>query len=203
MRQRAAIVRHRELEIAERTSWPLIVAINYGAVCHISRKVGILRAGNRRHGNKRDQLYALTECGRALRYTIHERTVPADEFLCARCGERVDFQAVMEEHDLAWAVYCEEERVKDAAKTANRLLERDRRTAVLKALYEALALDYDHGRSWSPVTGKTDRGQHVIYLNLDTHLPRNVITENGGYGHPYEYRAVVSIERIPPEVDEG
>lgn len=196
---RAPIVRVSELEIKER-AWPLLVAIGYSAVVHMSRTNGILRADNERHKNRNDEFYIITECGRALRWTVTRNSIPkADTDLCARCGTRADFEAMKALHDEKWEEHLRAEKLAEEARAVERQLERDRQTAVLEALYEALAWDYEYGRSWNPVTGETGRREQVIYLNLDTHLPGVITVGEREHAWPHLYRAVVHLELIPEE----
>lgn len=195
---RTPIVRVRELEVKER-AWPLLVAIGYSAVVHMSRTNGILRADNERHRNVNDEFYIITACGRALRWTVTRDRIPEnDTDLCARCGIRTDFEALQVEHDEKWKEHQRVEELAEEVRAEARQLERDRKTAVLEALYQAFDWDHVVGTSWSPKTGETDRGQQVIYLQLNTQLRGPICVGDGcNYAYPQLYRAVVHLELIP------
>ena len=199
--RRKALVKTSELEISERC-WPLLVSVGYDNVCHISFDNGILRAGHERHKNPRDEHFAVTKCNRALTWTVTCHCVPPDDTdLCSRCGTRADFEAAFATFQQKWEERRLEEKRQDAVHEAERQLERDRRTAVLEALYQAL--DYDpllsEGVSWNPKTAETDRGQRVIHLQLDTQLPGVITLGEQDHAYPHLYRAVVYLEPVPED----
>jgi len=197
--KRKAQVRTDELEISERCL-PLLVGVGYDSVCHISFDNGILRAGHERHKNPHDDFFVVTKCNRALAYTVTRNHVPLDDMdLCRRCGTRADFEAAFATYQQKWEERRQEEERQDVLHEAERQLDRDRRTAVLEALYQALAYDTVEGMSWSPVTAETDRGQRVIHLQLDTQLPGVILVGAHSHAYPHLYRAVVTLELIPED----
>lgn len=196
---RRPIVRVGELEVRKRR-WPLLVAVSYDGICHISTHNGVLRAKNERHKNVRDGHYVVTKCNRVLHYTVTRQSVPSnDADLCKRCGTRADFEAARAEYTQLWEEHRQEERQKDAERAIARQLERDRQQAVLEALYEALAFYPIEGVSWDPTTGKNNRNQRVIYLDLSTQLPGVITVGERDHAWPHLYRAVVYLELVPED----
>jgi len=195
--KRKAQVKTDELEIRVR-SWPLLVAVGYDKVCHISYNNGILRAGHKRHKNTHDKLFAVTKCNRALAYTVTRNHVPLDDMdLCSRCGTRADFEAASVTYQQKREEHRQEMERQDAVRMAERQLEHDRKMAVLEALYQAFEWSYVQGVSWNPVTGETDRGQPVIYLHLSSQLPGVITVDGRDHAYPHLYRAVVTLELVP------
>jgi len=194
-------VRKDELTITER-KWPLLAAADFGGIVHISDHNATLEENHPRHRNPTRQTYTLTRCGRPLSYTYHQTHRNLNRLrLCPRCGTREQFDAAKAEYDQKWAEHLAEKEALEAVRASARQLERDRQQAVLEALHEALAWDYEEGRTWAPVCAETDRGR-VIHLDLSTQLPPSVTVDDGkNYAYPYLYRAVVTIELVPDDSD--